>query len=216
VPRYARRVPGRSDSFDLAALRLSAGEGRRLELQVEIDPFLLSGERYRVEPALIRLRLDISRTGGDGYVLRLRFQAALAGPCMRCLESAQIASTVDAREVSQPKAIDELDEPHDLESPYVQRGTLDLRAWARDSLALVLPAALLCRSDCAGLCSVCGADLNYVGAEHTHEGRPPDELGTAQRDGSREGRLDDSGERGQTRARDPAAPWAKLSEIRFE
>ncbi|MGI8429170.1 MAG: YceD family protein [Solirubrobacteraceae bacterium] len=180
-------MAARADNFDLGALRLSAGEGRRLELQVEIDPFLLSGERYHVEPARIVVHLDISRTGGDGYVLRLRFGAAVAGPCMRCLQAAQISSAVDTREVSQPQQIDERQprEIDELNSPYVRRGILDLRAWARDALALALPAALLCRSECAGLCAACGADLNAAGSEHAH---------------------DDEGQ----------GPWAKLSEIRFE
>jgi uncharacterized protein len=156
----------RTDTFDLGGLRLSAGEGRRLELAVSIDPFVLGGERYPVEPALLPIRLDISRTTGDGYALRLRFEAALAGPCMRCLEPAEPVFSVDAREVSQAGETDE------LASPYVEHGILDLRAWARDALALALPTKLLCRADCAGLCPVCGADLNAAGPEHAHEREP--------------------------------------------
>ncbi len=159
-------MPLQTDTFDLGALRLTAGEGRRLDLDVAIDPFLLAGERYPVEPPLVSARLDISRTTGNGYALRLRFEATLAGPCMRCLEPAAPSYTVDAREVSQPGETDELD------SPYVQRGVLDVRAWARDALALVLPAKLLCRADCAGLCPVCGVDLNLAGDDHHHEREP--------------------------------------------
>ncbi|HEV7804758.1 MAG TPA: YceD family protein [Solirubrobacteraceae bacterium] len=36
-----------------------------------------------------------------------------------------------------------------------------------------MPAQLLCRDDCAGLCPVCGTDLNAAGPEHAHE-RAPD------------------------------------------
>jgi len=50
---------------------------------------------------------------------------------------------------------------------------LDVRGWARDALALALPAQLLCRDDCAGLCAVCGENLNEAGPEHAHE-RAPD------------------------------------------
>ena len=132
-----------------------------------IDPFEFGGEQYPLEPSLVPVRLDISRTTGDGYVLRLRFQATLVGPCMRCLEPAAPTFEVDAREVSQPG------EGDDLASPYVHDGILDLRAWARDALALALPTALLCREDCAGLCPVCGANLNEAGPDHRHE-RAPD------------------------------------------
>jgi uncharacterized protein len=157
----------RADAFDLAGLRLTAGEGRRLELHVAIDPISLGAERYPVEPAPVPVRLDISRTTGNGYALRLRFEATLAGPCMRCLEPAAPTFTIDAREVSQPGASEE------LESPYVDCGVLDLRAWARDALALALPPTLLCRAQCAGLCPVCGANLNLAGPDHGHE-RAPD------------------------------------------
>jgi uncharacterized protein len=156
----------RTDTFDLGALRLSTGEGRRLELDVVIDPYLLADERYPAQPEVVPARLDISRTTGDGYALRLRLQATLVGPCMRCLEPAAPTYVVDAREISQPGEIDELD------SPYVERGVLDVRAWARDALALALPAKLLCREDCAGLCPVCGADMNAAGPDHAHEREP--------------------------------------------
>jgi DUF177 domain-containing protein len=157
----------RTDAFDLTGLRLSSGEGRRLELHVAIDPFSLGGERYPVRPVLVPVLLDISRTAGNGYALRLIFQATLEGPCMRCLEPAAPSFAVDVREVSQPGESDE------LESPYVEHGTLDLRGWARDALALALPATLLCTEECAGLCAVCGTNLNAAGPDHRHE-RAPD------------------------------------------
>jgi DUF177 domain-containing protein len=156
----------RTDTFDLAGLRLTTGEGRRLELQVAIEPFQLGGERYTVEQPLVPVALDISRTTGSGYALRLAFEVTLAGPCMRCLEPAAPAFAVVAREVSQPGEGDE------LESPYVQDGLLDLRSWARDALALTVPTQLLCRADCAGLCPACGADLNKAGPDHGHESAP--------------------------------------------
>ena len=156
----------RTDLFDLGGLHLTPGEARRLELDVAIEPFLLGGERYPVGPGLIPTRLDVSRTTGQGYALRLRFEATVTGPCMRCLEEAAPVFAVDAREVSQPGGGDE------LSSPYVKREELDLHAWARDALALALPTKLLCRADCAGLCAVCGANLNLAGDGHVHEREP--------------------------------------------
>src|ERR1700716_3579848 len=111
----------RTDTFDLGGLRLSSGEARRLELHIAIDPFTLGGERYPVEPALVPARLDVSRTTGSGYALRLRFEATLSGPCMRCLEPAAPGFPVEAREVSPPG------EGEELQSPYVGGGVLDVR-----------------------------------------------------------------------------------------
>jgi uncharacterized protein len=160
-------MPARTDSFDLGRLRLTSGEGRRLVLEVVLDPLQFGGETYAVTPAAADATLDISRTTHNGYALRLRFDAALEGPCMRCLDPAHPAICVDAREVDQPGDVEE------LRSPYVADEVLDLHAWARDALALALPARLLCREDCAGLCPVCGEDLNLAGPDHAHE-RAPD------------------------------------------
>ncbi len=159
-------MPPRTDTFDLEGLRLTSGEGRRLELGVALGSLDMGGERYPVVPSLVPVRLDISRTTGQGYALRIRFSAGLEGPCMRCLEPAAPVFEVDAREISQPGEVDELD------SPYIAAGILDLGGWARDALALALPAALLCRPDCAGLCPVCGENLNVAGSDHRHDPAP--------------------------------------------
>jgi uncharacterized protein len=132
-------------------------------LNVVIQPFDLGSERYSVEPPLVEVQLEVSATTNDGYALRLRFAATLDGPCMRCLELASPRFEVEAREVSQPG------DSEDLSSPYVSGGVLDLHDWARDALALTLPAQILCRADCAGLCPECGANLNSAGSEHRHE-----------------------------------------------
>jgi uncharacterized protein len=156
----------RTDSFDLGRLRLSSGEGRRLDLEVALDALRFGGETYAITPAAVDAILDISRTTHNGYAMRLRFGASLQGPCMRCLEPAAPEIAVDAREVDQPGDVEE------LRSPYVADEVLDLHAWARDALALALPAQLLCRAECAGLCPVCGTDLNSAGADHRHEREP--------------------------------------------
>ena len=159
-------MPLRTDIFDLGRLGLTSGEGRRLDFHVRLAPFGFAGETYTVTPELVGARLDVSRTTGSGWTLRLRFTAELLGPCMRCLEPASPRFEVDAREVHQPGGGEE------LTSPYVdQAGELDLEAWARDALALALPGQITCRADCRGLCPRCGADLNDD-PEHAHEPEP--------------------------------------------
>jgi uncharacterized protein len=159
-------MAARTDSFDLGRLSLSSGEGRRLTLGVGLGTFDYGGTHYAAEPDQVDATLDVSRMTHGGYALRLRFTAGLSGPCMRCLEPATPSFSVDAREVDQAGGGDE------LHSPYVDGEELDLAAWARDAFALALPAQLLCREDCAGLCPECGADLN-ADPSHAHE-RAPD------------------------------------------
>src|SRR3954469_16794413 len=107
-------MPQRTDVFDLARLGLTSGEGRRLDLHVGVEPFSFGGQDYAADPKVVPVRVDVSRTTGNGWALPLRFSVAVSGPCMRCLESAAPEFAVDAREVEQPGAEDE-----ELSSPYV-------------------------------------------------------------------------------------------------
>ena len=157
----------RTDIFDLGRLGLASGEGRRLDLQVAIDPLQFGGQRYEASPADVEAQLDVSRTTGNGWFLRLRYQAQLDGPCMRCLEDAHRTIAVDSREVDQPGAGDD-----ELQSPYLAGDELDVHAWARDALVLELPTQIVCTDDCLGLCAVCGENLNTAAPDHAHEPAP--------------------------------------------
>jgi uncharacterized protein len=60
----------------------------------------------------------------------------------------------------------------ELRTPYLMDDNLDLTAWSRDAVALALPDKILCRADCAGLCPMCGKNLNEE--PHEHDEEPPD------------------------------------------
>jgi uncharacterized protein len=158
-------MAGRTDVFDLARLQLSSGQARRIDLLVELDGLEFGGQRYESESPLTEAMLHAARTTA-GYSLRLRFEAQLEGPCMRCLEEAHRAISIDAREVDQPGG------GEDLTSPYLDGQELDVRSWARDALALALPAQIVCRDDCLGLCAICGENLNEAASEHGHAREP--------------------------------------------
>lgn len=154
-----------TDTFDLGTLRLASGEAAHADLEVASDPLAFGGQTYAVPGDRVTVRLDVSRTTGAGFALRLRYAAHLGGVCMRCLEDADAVVEVDAREVDQPGGGD------DLESPYLDGQELNLRAWTHDALALALPTQVLCREDCAGLCVKCGENLNR-NPDHEHEPEP--------------------------------------------
>src|SRR5687767_9123007 len=156
-------MPQRVDLFDLETLHLRPGDGHRLDAQVRVEPLQLAGQKYPLAEDEVAARVDVSRTLG-GYVLRLRFDAPLEGPCMRCMDEAAPVVSVDAREVEQPG------DGEDLHSPYLKDGVLDLPAWSRDALVLAMPAQIVCSDECRGLCPECGQNLNEVDPEeHRHE-----------------------------------------------
>jgi uncharacterized protein len=155
----------RTDIFDIGRLGLSSGEGRSLDVEVPVEGFDFGGQSYLVEGGAVDARLDVSHTV-SGYAFRLRFAAALEGPCVRCLETADQSVEVDAREIDQPGGGEELSSPY-----FDETADLDLRSWARDALALALPTQIVCSDDCAGLCMVCGENLNRS-PDHAHEREP--------------------------------------------
>jgi uncharacterized protein len=153
--------------FPLRRLRLRPGEEHRDAVQIELEPFELGGQRYLPVPQEVEAELAVAQAT-TGLDLRLGFDVRLHGPCMRCLADAVLDLRVDAREyhANDAGAADE------LRSEYVVDDQLELSAWARDAIALALPDQILHAPDCAGLCPVCGKDLNVE--PHTHDDEVPD------------------------------------------
>jgi uncharacterized protein len=148
--------------FNLRQLRLRAGEQFRNELEVALEPLLLGGQEYTPEPARVPAELTVTKAK-TGTVFDLAFRARLDGPCFRCLNDTSLELSVRAREYQATNAGSD----EELRSPYVTDDELDLSRWAQDALALELPDKILCRPDCAGLCAVCGRDLNEE--PHAHD-----------------------------------------------
>jgi uncharacterized protein len=148
--------------FNLRQLKLRTGEQFRAEPDVLLEPLVLGGQEYVPEPAHVPAELTITKAN-TGTVFELAFRVSLHGPCVRCLTDSGLEVSVHAREyqATNPGADEE------LRSPYIIENTLDLSRWGQDALALELPDKILCRPDCAGLCAVCGRDLNEE--PHTHD-----------------------------------------------
>jgi uncharacterized protein len=148
--------------FPLRRLRLRSGDEHRDAVEIELEPFELGGQRYLPVPQEVDAELTLVQAT-TGLDLRLRFDVRLHGPCMRCLADAVVDVSVDAREyhASAATADDE------LRSEYVVDDQIELSSWARDAIALALPEQILHDPACAGLCPVCGKDLNLE--PHTHE-----------------------------------------------
>jgi uncharacterized protein len=155
-------------SFNLRALKLRSGEQYQDEQELQLAPLEFGGQRYLPVPDKVPAELRVSRAS-TGTVFELDFTGRLHGPCMRCLADAVVERRVRAREYHASSA----DAADDLKSPYVHDDRLDLSQWARDALALDLPEQILCRPECAGLCPVCGKDLNIEPHEHEEEQLDP-------------------------------------------
>jgi uncharacterized protein len=148
-------------SFNLRHVKLRPGEEHREALEVELPAFEFGGQRYLPVPEEVESLLVVTRAT-TGTVFTLAFTVRLHGPCYRCLEDAVLELPIAVTEYQATAPDDD-----ELTTPYVDDEQLDVSAWARDAVALALPTKILCRPDCAGLCPVCGKNLNEE--PHTHE-----------------------------------------------
>ncbi|HYY63969.1 MAG TPA: DUF177 domain-containing protein [Gaiellaceae bacterium] len=152
--------------FNLRTLKLRSGEQFVDARDIRLEPLELGGQRYLPVPETVPTELSITRAS-TGTVFELRFRNRLHGPCYRCLNDAVLELPISAREYQATNPDSE-----ELRTPYLDDDRLDLSAWARDAVALALPEQILCRPDCAGLCPICGKDLNAE--PHSHDEEQPD------------------------------------------
>lgn len=113
----------------------------------------VSAEAQWIEPSLLSVKISLS--------------FRILGACARCLREASLAISDELLYLYQLSGLelgtdtrlssDEGFMPVEVE--FFGR-TLDVADQVRESLFLLLPQKALCREDCAGLCPVCGADLN--------------------------------------------------------
>ncbi|MGH3343502.1 MAG: YceD family protein [Carbonactinosporaceae bacterium] len=104
----------------------------------------------------------------EGVLVSGTAQAPLAGECVRCLERLESDLDVEFQELFVYPGHDAVDE----ETLCVEGDMLDLDPVVRDAVVLALPFQPVCRDDCPGLCSACGARL-ADDPGHRHEAIDP-------------------------------------------
>jgi uncharacterized protein len=158
---------GAMTSFNVRQLKLVPGQEHRESIEIELPSFSFGGQRYIPVPELVRAELVVTRAL-TGTLFTLAFGARLHGPCHRCLGDAVLDVPIRSREYQAASPDDE-----ELQTPYLEGDELKLSDWARDAVALALPDKILCAPDCAGLCQVCGDNLNDRPHEHALESLDP-------------------------------------------
>lgn len=127
------------------------------------------GESAVTGPATVEARLESILEGimaGGEAVVESHHQ------CARCLREWEAQVVAPFRELFLTAA--RADWPDDEQYSISADGYLDLEPLVHDEISLALPPDPLCRPDCAGLCPICGADLNTgLCAGHGDETRSP-------------------------------------------
>lgn len=114
---------------------------------------------------------DIHLTGriaaeGGNLRLRGRVEADLVTICVRCGEEIHCPLDGEFDLTLLPGPGPELPEemeltPEDVSQTYYTGDEVDLNPFFQEQVALEVPLQPLCREDCAGMCTSCGANLNF-------------------------------------------------------
>ena len=111
------------------------------------------------------IHLDLRLEGvGDGVLATGVAEVQRRGECARCRTEIEASAEIDLQELFLFPSVD----PDDAEASRVEGEMIDLEPVLRDTAVLDLPFIPLCREDCAGLCPVCGVNLNDD-PEHRHD-----------------------------------------------
>ena len=105
--------------------------------------------------------VHISRTP-QGLLCEGKFFGVQSSECVRCLEPFELDTNIDFEEFFAYKSQDFTDS-----GLYVpEDGNIDFAPVVREYMITGNPIKSLCRPDCAGLCVVCGENLNLSSCEH--------------------------------------------------
>lgn len=145
--------------IDLSKILTHEGMQQNVEMIPEGDKFSCKlgefsyAEKFPVMLSIVHTNDQVLKITGEGRV-------SIWIPCSRCLEpvlhtfSIQIEEEADMKLTDQER-IEALDK-----SSFIQDKVLDTEKLLHNEILIRWPMRVLCKEDCKGICSRCGANLN--------------------------------------------------------
>ncbi len=136
-------------------------EGKKLN--IEIAP---ADENFVCElgsfPYADKLPVPVTITHTENQVLRLEGSGRVTVriPCSRCLKPVKVALDIEIDEEIDMKQSDQERVENLDESSYIQNKELDTEKLLHNEILIRWPMRVLCKENCKGICSRCGANLN--------------------------------------------------------
>jgi uncharacterized protein len=137
--------------------------GAERTAQVQVDPAALN---CIVAEGQARPQGDINVgiraiSGIDEVEVECSIAAGWVGECRRCLSPISGVEHISVVEHFRPATAERAATARDgVEVVAVEGDQIDLVPTVRETVMIELPLAPLCSLDCAGICPICGTDLN--------------------------------------------------------
>lgn len=145
--------------ISLTKLFAQDGKSEKYEISLTSETFSIGGQDYRViekHPVILGLTHEGNRvitiTGSADLTMEI--------PCARCLTPVAIPFQLEFDLQIDLNLSEEEREEKEEDSSFVEGDELDVEELVRNELIVQWPIRVLCKDDCKGICSRCGANLN--------------------------------------------------------
>lgn len=145
------------------------GDTISCEGHLEIDTYELSDRKLELP---LGMDYDLVLTNaGEGILATGILRAHVVATCDRCLDPAEfdVAGEVDEYYLFHEPDEGVLEEDEEEGPDYSLIGpdsSIDLADALASAFVMEIPFVILCKEDCAGICPVCGENLNRVDCGH--------------------------------------------------
>jgi uncharacterized protein len=150
--------------IELEKLEESGGRFSEVYQELPVD----EAELRLIEPVAIEGRIRRNHAGEVELNGSLRTRVAV--PCARCLKPVELPIEVVFSERFVPAVAWRDQVEHELNQEDLNLAAFDgegieLDDLVKEEVLLAIPAQVLCRPECKGLCPVCGVDQNETGCD---------------------------------------------------
>ncbi|TXF36756.1 DUF177 domain-containing protein [Collinsella sp. BA40] len=143
---------------DLTGQLENPGESLPVNGRVEVSSFTVGDKDFALADGI---SYDVVLTNaGDGILVTGMVRATATGACDRCLDEAHVEIAGEIEEYYLFEAPEDQEEFEDGFELIGEDRLIDLAGAINDAVVMDVPYVVLCQPDCAGLCPVCGVNLN--------------------------------------------------------
>jgi uncharacterized protein len=143
-------------NIDISRLLQNDGATEEFQLNNVLDHITISGQDYPVRQ-IGSMDVRLKNKGNSVIVISYSGDSAVTIPCARCLEPVEYPVKFEGtREIDMKIPDDERDD----ESFFVIEKEIYPDLLFMDEIMQQWPIRVLCKPDCKGICSQCGANLN--------------------------------------------------------
>ena len=144
---------------ELSKVIFHEGYTMQQDTKLDLTEITVQGEQFPVLAA-DPVELTVTNSGDSVLLIQLQGKVSAVLPCARCLEDVKYDFPLSIeRSVDMKLSAEEMEESEE-EYNFIEKGHLNVDQLVANELLINWPIRVLCKKDCKGICSRCGANLN--------------------------------------------------------